>query len=164
MKYAENTTVSVEKSLSEIRGLIGRYGSEHFSYKDVPGRAVIEFLMGGRLIRFALPLPEKLDKAFTHKTDGRSKLSKPRSSEAAYVAWEQACRQRWRSLWLSVKGKLETATSGISTFEAEFMPYTVDPATNKTIAEIVLPMLEVSYDKSMKAKPLAITFEKRGET
>jgi len=159
MTYAEHTTVSVEKSRAEIEYLIGRYGATHFAYMNGPGKSVIEFLASDRRVRFVLPLPDPTDKKFTHKVDGRSGTLKTRSSDDAYRAWEQACRQRWRALCLAVKAKLETVRAGISSFESEFLAHIVDPATNRTVGEVMLPILAQSYDAIGESRPLAISYE-----
>ena len=48
MHFAENTSVSVEKSRAEIEGTLARYGATHFAYMTGPGRAAIEFIAQGR--------------------------------------------------------------------------------------------------------------------
>lgn len=158
MTYAENTSVPVERSRAEIETLIGRYGASHFGYMTGPGKAVIEFLAHKRRVRFVLPLPDPSDKSFSERVDGRSKTTRQRSPEDAWKLWEQACRQRWRALCLAVKAKLETVETGISTFESEFLSYIVDPRTNRTVGEVVLPQLAASYE-SKRPAPLALTFE-----
>lgn len=57
-KYAENTSVSVENSRSEIERVLQRYGADSFGYAWDQGRAVVQFVHEGRQIRFVLPLPD----------------------------------------------------------------------------------------------------------
>ena len=57
-----------------------------------------------------------------------------------------------------MKAKLETIDSGISTFESEFMSYIVDPATNRTVGEIMLPQIAASYEGRGSA-PLMLCLE-----
>lgn len=137
-KYAERTSVSVEKSRSEIEQVLDRYGADAFRYSRREGLAMIEFTAQNRLIRFTLPLP--LRDEFAETPTG-----KPRAANVALKAWEQACRQRWRALCLAIKAKLEAVESGIAQFEQEFLAYVVDPATNRTISEVILPQIEKSY-------------------
>lgn len=145
-RYAEQTSVSTERSRAEIEGLLVRYGATHFAYMCGPGKAMIEFLANDRRVRFVLPLPDRGAKEFSERFDGRSKAWRQRSVDDAAKAWEQVCRQRWRALCLAVKAKLETVETGISTFEAEFMAHIVDPATNRTVGEVILPQLAKSYE------------------
>jgi hypothetical protein len=39
VKFADATTVSVEKSRAEVEGLIVRYGATHTTLMSAPGRA-----------------------------------------------------------------------------------------------------------------------------
>ena len=122
-KYAENTSVSVENSPGEIERVLQRYGADSFGYAWDRGKAVVQFVHEGRQIRFALPLPDKADRAFTH-TPGKGFQ---RSEADAFKAWEQACRQKWRALALAIKAKLEAVEAGITSFEDEFMSHIVLP-------------------------------------
>ncbi|MFI4881401.1 MAG: hypothetical protein ACIAQU_02325 [Phycisphaerales bacterium JB064] len=45
-----------------------------------------------------------------------------RTPEQARTAWEQACRSKWRALYLVMKAKLVAVDEGISTIEREFLP------------------------------------------
>ena len=60
-------------------------------------------------------------------------------------AWEQACRQRWRALSLSIKAKLESVESGIEEFESVFMAQVVTP-NGKTLEEEVRPVIAQAYE------------------
>jgi hypothetical protein len=101
-RFAEGTSVSVEKSRAEIERLIVRYGATSTAFMNAPGRSMIVFEANGRRIMFELPLPDREEKRF--RNDGRGSL---RSPAKKLEAWEQACRQRWRALALFTKAKLE---------------------------------------------------------
>lgn len=116
MAYAEKTSVSVSKTKADIEDLIQKEGAGQFvsGYKE--NMAVIGFSLANRQIRFVLPLPDKQEQKFWFTPERRTK----RSEKQAYEAWEQACRSRWRALYLIIKAKLEAVDSGISTIEREF--------------------------------------------
>lgn len=59
-------------------------------------------------------------------------------------AYEQACRQRWRALNLAVKAKLEAVSSGIASFEEEFLAHIVLP-NGKTVGNLLVPQLGRAY-------------------
>ena len=139
-KFAEGTSVSVEKSRAEIEGLIVRYGATHTAFMNAPGRAVICFEAKGRRIMFELPLPDRDDKRFLR--DGRGTA---RSPAKRAEAWEQACRQRWRALALVIKAKLEAVESGITAFEDEFLAHIVMP-DGQTVATHIKPRIAEAYD------------------
>jgi len=102
--------------------------------------AVIGFTMSGRQIRFLLPLPDKSAKEFWY-TPGRGQR---RADDAAHTAWEQACRSRWRALYLIVKAKLEAVEAGISTVEREFL-YDIVLPDGRTAGEWIAPQIEMAY-------------------
>jgi hypothetical protein len=138
MKYASETSVSVEKSKAEIERLLQRYGAKEFAHGWKAGRAVIQFGMMDRCVRFILPLPDKIE--FAKTPSGR----RTRSDADTLKAWEQGCRQRWRALTLTIKAKLESVESGIEEFDTAFMGQVVMP-NGKTISEEITPMIEQAY-------------------
>lgn len=137
MSYAENTSVSVEKSRHEIESTLQKYGAGRFAYMCGDNDASIAFELSGKLVRFDLPLPNKSEKRF-HQTAHRRNQ---RTQEEAYRLWEQACRSRWRALFISIKAKLEACEVGITTFESEFLAHFVMP-NGKTLGSQVIPQLE----------------------
>ena len=147
MKYAEQTQVPVDRSKAEIERLLQRYGATEFVHGWKADRAMIQFKMRDRYIRFVLPLPVLSD--FTKTATGRSRKA---DTGAVTNAWEQACRQRWRALTLTIKAKLESVESGIEQFESAFMAQVVMP-DGKTLSETLLPQIEQAY-KTGKLPPL----------
>lgn len=138
MRFAQDTTVSVERSKGEIERILTRYGATEFASGWKSERAMMQFRMNERVIRFVLPLPKKED--FRSTPSGR----RTRNENATLLAWEQGCRQRWRALLLSIKAKLESAESGIEEFETAFMGQIVMP-DGRTMAEIALPQIALAY-------------------
>jgi hypothetical protein len=146
-RYAENTSVSSDRSRAEIERTLERYGATSFMYGWQQEKAMIGFDMNNRRIKFLLPLPSKTDSAFT-KTPGRKTT---RTADKALAAWEQACRQRWRALSLVIKAKLEACEAGIADFDEEFMAHIVLP-DGSTVGDFMLPQIEYAYEnKSMPA-------------
>lgn len=144
-KFATNTSVSAEKSRAELESTLNRYGASGFRYGwgEVGGRRVeqVEFLANDRSVRFTMQMPSRHDAEFL-KTPARGNR---RTEKAAYQAWEQACRQRWRALCLAVKAKLECVECGISEFEDEFLAQIVDPQTGRTMGETIRPQIAQRY-------------------
>jgi hypothetical protein len=152
-KYAENTTVSAEKSRAEIETTLRRYGADAFSYGWEESRAVISFRAKNRIIRFEINMPDRNAKEFTHYTRGRGGYLYERTDAAAYAAWEQAGRQKWRALALVVKAKLEAVESGISEFENEFLANIVMP-DNRTVSQWITPQIATAYETGTMPKLL----------
>ncbi len=134
-RFAQNTSVSGENSRAEIERTVRRYGATGYGYvwDDSGTRAMIEFRIADRRVRFILTMPALHDPEFTETPHGRE-----RSTESALKAWEQACRQRWRALALMIKAKLEGVESGIVTLEEEFLAHLVC-SDGKTVGETVIP-------------------------
>lgn len=137
-RYAETTSVSVSASKAEIERIIERYGATGFMSGWSADRAMIAFAMAERQVRFHLEMPDRNDREYTHHSKGA------RTEDAAYKAWEQACRQRWRALALVIKAKLEAVAAGISIFEDEFMANIVLPG-GRTVSEEVRPRIADAY-------------------
>jgi hypothetical protein len=149
MRYAENTSVSVEKSKAEIESLLQRYGADQFMSGWDHSSAYIGFKMSGRMIKFVLPLPARNDPEFQTTPAGRRR----RDEGAAFKAWEQACRQRWRALALVIKAKLEAVEAGITTFEDEFLAHVVLP-DGSTAGEFLRPQIAHAYETKRMPKLL----------
>lgn len=121
-RYAERTTVPIERTHAEIRALLVKAGAEGFMVGEHNGIAQLAFQMGGRQIRFRMPLPRPQDKEARISDAGR------RRTEAQALDYVDAeSRRKWRALLLSIKAKLESAASGIETFEDAFLAQTVLP-------------------------------------
>jgi hypothetical protein len=131
-KFAQATTVSSDKSRTEIEATLKRYGATAFMYGSMPDRAVIAFEAFDRRVKFELPMPDPKAKEFA-RTPGRNYQRSPAEATKAY---EQAVRQKWRALALCVKAKLEAVEAGITTFEAEFLAHIVLPNGLTVHAEI----------------------------
>ena len=140
MAYAEKTSVPVSRTKAEIEDLVQRYGADQFVNGYKGDMAVIGFSMGGRQIRFLLQLPDEHAEKYWY-TPGRGLR---RTEDAAHAAWEQACRSRWRALYLIVKAKLEAVEAGISTVEREFF-YDIVLPDGRTAGEWMAPQIEAAY-------------------
>lgn len=139
MAYAENTSVSVEKSKAEIERTLQRYDADQFMYGWDGGRAVVGFRMAGRQIKFIVHMPEKAE----FKT---TPTGKARAEQQVFNEWEKACRQKWRALALVIKAKLEAVESGISVFEDEFMANIVLP-DGSTVSQFMRPQISAAYER-----------------
>ena len=141
-RYAENTSVTVERSRAEIERLLANHECTQFStgIDHENHRAQIQFRAHNRIIRFLIHLPNPSDRAYCRDRHGYT-LSD--SGIAKKVA--QADRQRWRALLLVIKAKLESVENNISTFEEEFMAHIVMP-NNKTVGALVLPSIAAAYE------------------
>ncbi len=146
-KFATETTVSVEKSLAEIRTLLKRYEAGKFGYIEEDDRVGIGFEMQNRRVRFVMPLPDRADLRVIHGSQYGA-YGRERSSSEVETAYERAVRSRWRGLVLTIKAKLESVEVGIESFDEAFMAQLVLPS-GETMAEWAAPQIKVAYEQGV---------------
>lgn len=139
-RYAESTSVPSDKSRAEIERTLARYGASSFMYGWDQERAVVGFVIGGRQVRFNLPMPDRKSREFTHTPERNLR----RTAQQVEAAYEQGVRQRWRALALVVKAKLEAVEAGIVTFEQEFGMHFMLP-NGQTVGEWAIPQITEAY-------------------
>jgi len=140
MAYAATTSVSVSKTKGEIDGLLRKHRATGFGVFEEQIRAVLVFEMAARRIVFHLPLPNQMDKQFIMTERGKT-----RTADSAMAAWEQACRSRWRALFLCIKAKLESVEAGIESFEESFLAHIQMP-DGQTVSQHVRPRIAQAYE------------------
>ena len=148
-RFASETTVPSETSRAEIERLLRRYRATGFAYGWQGNRAMVQFEMADRRVKFILPMPERQAREFTH-TPAKGQLRSPQAQEDAY---EQAVRQRWRALLLVIKAKLEAVEVGITTFEDEFLAHILLPS-GETVGERTRPQIALAYRDGSDLPPL----------
>lgn len=144
MSYAENTSVPVDRSQSEIKRTLSKYNATGFIFGDSRELSMVMFEMNGRRIKFILPIPALQPKVASYYQKKGQFYSQDKV--------DQETRRRWRCLLLAIKAKLETVESGISTFEEEFMSHIVLP-NGQTVGEVMVPQITESYQNA-KMPPL----------
>ena len=155
-RYAETTSVSLEKSRAEIERTLTRYGAERLLYGWEADYAVIGFTMLDRQVKFLLPLPDRNNPSITHTPE----RGYARSAAQVESAYEQAVRQRWRALALVIKAKLEAVESGITEFEDEFLAHIILPngqiilPNSQTVGTFMRPQIARAYEKGDMPKLL----------
>lgn len=153
--YAKHTTVAPERSRAEIEAVLKRYGATAYSYGTTENSAFVAFKASARLVRFIIPLP-KPEEMTVRRKSYRASMDSQREAAAT-----QEERRRWRCLALTIKSKLETVRSQISSFEEEFMPYIVLP-DGSTVGQRVLPEIQQAYVSGVSPQKLLPDFI-RGE-
>lgn len=150
-RYAENTTVTVERSEAELKALLRKHGAGQIATltDDARGLAAVAFEIEGRRVRFELTCPTADDLA--HAVVGGDEQPRGWKSwtPAKRKQWserqaQQVERQRWRSLVLVTKAKLEIVADGQSSFEREFLADIVLPSGER-VGDWFSPQLSVSY-------------------
>lgn len=135
MAYAARTSVPIDRSQAEIKKILQRYNADGFVFGESREKAIVQFEIESRRVRFVLPMPEP-----------------PGRTQRSQAAFDQACRTRWRALALAIKAKLECVASGITTIEQEFLAHIVLP-NGSTVGEEIAQQIAESYS-SRKMPPL----------
>lgn len=148
-RYAKNTCVSSEKSRAEIEKILSKYGASQFMYGWKDEAAIIAFHLSNRRVQFILHLPNKNSRKFTH-TPSKGRERSPAQIEEAY---EQAIKQKWRSLALCIKGKLVSVEDEIEMFEDAFMANIVLPGGAR-VGEWMRPQIAKAYESGEMPKLL----------
>ena len=137
-KYAESTTVDVIRSRAGIERILERYGASGFGFVQQGRKALVEFVVNERRIRFILELPDPTDKQWrftNHKTPRK------RTDNQVREAVEQETRRLWRCLHLCIQAKMECIESGIETFDDAFMAHFIMPDGSR-FRDHALPAIE----------------------
>ncbi len=153
--YASHTSVSSERSISEIESTLRRYGAGKFMYGRDKGRVLVAFEMNDRRLRFELPIPS--EEEFIHTPTGRTR----RSQAIVLGQYEHAVRSRYCALLLSIKAKLESVESDIEEFEDAFMAQIVLP-DGSAVGEQLKPQIQLAYQTGRMPPLLPAPRENRG--
>lgn len=139
-RYAEGTTVPVERSRMEIERLLTRYKATKFGVWSEPSRALVQFEAQGRTIQIPVTLPKPDDPKRPRDRYGSKTFG------AAAERWvEQETRRRWRVLMLTLKAMLESIETGLVTFDQAFLAHMVLPGTARTLGDALIPKLDALY-------------------
>lgn len=147
MVYAENTTVSIERSQAEIQATLRRFKAASFMFGEDVDRGIVAFVLEGRQIRMVLPLPTELETRHWWSS-GKANTGRKRTPEGARTALEQERKARWRGLLLCIKAKLEAVEAGIESFDQAFLAYIALPG-GRNVGDEVLTMLQDAADKGI---------------
>lgn len=149
MIYAADTKVDVAKTRAEIERMILAEGGKQFTTSNDEDRGVsmIAFRLQSHGLLFELTLPKR--EAFAKKKDRwGSPVAVPDAQ--AYKAWEQACRAKWRALYLTIKAKLVSVAAGVETFEDAFLSAIVVNDGNKAtrFGALAVKAIHESYNRA----------------
>lgn len=131
----ETTTVPVERSQGDVRGLLIKHGAAKFAFAEESDDAgirwaAVTFTHAALVVRIRVP-HKPIDEAALRK-----KVQRARSKDAASLRAEmdeQEARRIWRVMAWNLKARLESVEEGVETFAEAFLAHLVDPATGRTV-------------------------------
>ena len=132
-RYAEDTSVTVAKSRTEVIAVLDRYGATERAIIEEAGQIVVMFRLEGWSLRVPVALPGPP----TARTNARDAWTPARH--------DREVRRRWRVLVLVLKAGLEMAVDAGLSVEQAMAAYLVLP-DHTTVAESVLPTLREARD------------------
>lgn len=147
MAYAANTTVPLERSISEIIGMVRKAGAESIGQMQERDSFVIVFALADRRMKFKVPLVTEYC--------GPSVAGNGRRVDAA-ARIDQQNRQKGRALMLVIKAKLESVESGVETFEQAFLG-NIMLADGQTVYENIAEPIAIEYQTGRANGPLLLT-------
>lgn len=153
----ESTSVSVDKSQSEIRKLLLDYGASRFLFGEEERDGVrwvgIEFGHEGNVVRMSVPLKMPDEKPLREKARrAHTKTFDDIWGEAV----EQEARRVWRVIFWSLKARMVAVEEQLETFEQAFLAHLVDPASNLTVWQALAPTVAAGAFQSGGMGLLAI--------
>ncbi len=149
-RYADGTTVPVERTKTEIETLLRRHGATGFAtaWNEEQGLTIFQCQIKKRMIKFEVRDPDPAP--FVKKTRGYGN----RTDDQIAKSVDQELRRRWRARLLITKAKLEMIESGDTTFDAEFMADIMLP-DGTTMGEAFAPQINQMYMDGKAPRMLA---------
>lgn len=127
-RYAQGTTVTVEKSRAEMSTILSKHGCQRMGWFTSPEGDGLEFELQGNRYRFTIPHP------MNEPAEKRTWVNRNSYIAVAQQA-ENEWKRRWRAHVMLLKVKLEFVAGGDSTLEQEFMPNLLVQGGERTLAE-----------------------------
>ncbi len=127
-KYAEGTTVSVERSIAELKRICEKYGATNFGFLQGDASTAVFFKYEGRLYR--------LDLHFQSSVKARNQ------AEEKKIKAEE--RRKWRVLILTIKAMFESIENDVLAAPLLLQPFTVLP-DNTVLGERISATIEQAY-------------------
>lgn len=129
MAYAENTSVPVLQSLTDIEREVNKRGGSGFQLGVAEEAIAIMFAGDDRRVRFTV------------------QFGKRPGTTRDVTRWEKQKRALCRALLLTIKAKFVSIESGIETFEETFLAQTVMPDGKTVMEHTKQPILEAYEHK-----------------
>lgn len=136
-RYAEGTTVGVDRSINEIRKLLLVAGCTHYAYGEGPDEGGVQFRLNGLHYRFTVKRPTWADLYDRYRDPRRVDQSR---------AVEDEWKRRWRARLLWIKAMIEFAETEPDAFAEAMLGNLVLP-DGQRMAAWAVPQIEAAYSE-----------------
>ena len=130
-RYAEKTTVPVERSMAEIKTMLKRSGADQIATFEGKEGTKLMFQLGVGQYRLSVPIKQGVKDP------------------------DQEERRSWRLMVLLVKAKLEAVREGATTVEREFFADRL-LYNGMTVDETIGPELRLAHEEGRMPKQLML--------
>lgn len=139
-RYAEGTTVPVEKTRAEIESLLKKHGASAFFSASNAETSMVGFRLANRMFRLEIRVakPEQMPKSNRYVSSAQISALRQRWAD-------DENKRRWRAQLLLIKAKLEMIATGETSIEREFLADMLTP-NGQTVGQQALPALAAAYE------------------
>ena len=146
MSFAQNTSVPIDRTQTEIRKLLLKHGATGFMFGQQGTYGVVGFEMKNRRVKITVMISDRQDKKAQQESRAKWRCLLLVINRMGCVALCATKSASTRTMPIR-KAKLECIEQKISTFEEEFLAHIVVPG-GKTMGEIALPQLQHAYSNN----------------
>jgi hypothetical protein len=134
-RYAEGTSVPVNRSIDQIRTLLLGAGASHYAYGEGPDNAGVQFALHGLHYKFMVRRPTWEDLSARYE-----RAYRVNEAQAIEAEW----RRRWRARHLWVKAQIEFAEVEPDAFAQAMLSFLVLP-DGRTLGDWAEPQVKSMY-------------------
>lgn len=140
-RYANNTSVTVDRSMIQVRQVIIKGGGDGVAIAETVEGAAVRFIFDKKAYKFVIKYPLRSQEDIAYSGNGRS-----RTKSQVDSAIENEKKRLWRAMWLYIKAAIEAHNNHLIDLNKSLMSHMLLPS-GKTVYEKVyknLDQLDVS--------------------
>jgi hypothetical protein len=122
MSYAKNTTVSIDRSMAQIRIILSKAGADGTAIAEASGLAMVQFSFEGKAYKFFIHYPGRNNDQIKFTSSG-----KERTENQIELEIEKEKKRLWRSMGLYIKAAIEAHENGIIDLKKSMLAHMLLP-------------------------------------
>lgn len=133
MAYAKNTTVSIDRSMGEVRGLLLKNSAQGVAFAETPQGAIVSFYIENFQYKFNINYPQHSDNNIKYTNKGTA-----RTVPQVEKVVEDEKKRLWRAMVLYIKSAIEAHNNGIIDLKRSLMGNLVtNDGSGKTLYQVL---------------------------